>query len=838
MAGRTVSAMMESEPPEDKGETTLAAGGLAAPVRVSLDRWGVPLIEAEGEADLFYGLGWMHARDRRFQMELLRMDSLGRLRELIGPTNNETILRLEMFSRAIGFREEAERNLAALSARDRAVMESYVAGVNACTARERIPFEFKVLGYRPDAWGAVDVLAIMEMVSFGFCKNWETELARLEIMDYQLATGSTARRALSLWPVRVDWPPHLIGKKPAVDPFAGVPEVAPELLSYLEEHARASRRTAGKGAPGTPAAGPRDADPAASIAKNLEGILDFSSFASNNWAVDGSWTGTGRAALAMDPHMPHSLPPLTYLARLRLRGAEGNYEVTGASLAGLPAIPFGTNGSVAWGPTSNWADITDLYVEKPAEGEADSYLTPEGAAAFRLKEVEFLVRMEDGSFRRESRKIRSTRHGVLVNDFVDRLPGDFPLVALKKPSTFGTSMDSLSKLYRSGNVTEARKALSGFTAMIGHWALADAGGNIGYAAAVPLPDRKGWLGTFPVPGWTNAYEWGDFIPEDRLPWVENPPEHFLGTANNQVVQPESTGYPINFEGEKPLRIERIVERLAGGNDGRPVSEQMRELQMDGKDMSYIRLRPFLRRVLEPLAEEKDTLLSRAAVVLLDWNGEVRPQSVAPSLYSGWVSTAFAVAMRDEVAPVTLAYLQGHFNTDALIFPILEDADHPAWDDRGTAEKEEALSVARDAFRQTVAALRARHGGDIAQWTWTRVAPFVIKHTFGDIGVMGRLNRGPLPDRGDTATVNMHRYSRQNAAYSPVLHGPALRFTMDFADPASSRMSIPGGQSGRPGSPHYDDILPLYLKGDGIPVAMDPEELRRTARFRILLQPAP
>lgn len=841
LAGRTVSAMMEPQPQEEQGEAALQVQGLTAPVRISLDRWGVPLIEAETEADLFYGLGWMHARDRRFQMELLRMDALGRLRELIGPTNNDTILRLEMFSRALGFREEAERNLAALPGRDRAVLEAYAAAANACTAMEMPPFEFRVLGYMPEPWTAVDVLAIMEMVSFGFCKNWEAELSRLEIMTYQLRTGTTAQRALSLWPARVDWPPHLIGEKPAVDPYAGIPEVAPELLSYLQEFARGAVKSVR--APETEARASSEAeavaspDPAESIARALEGALDFSSFASNNWAVSGKWTGTGKAAFAMDPHMPHSLPPLTYLARLRLRGAEGGYDAAGASLAGLPAIPFGTNGSVAWGPTSNWADITDLYVEKPGDGP-DSYLTPGGSEAFQVKDAEFLIRMDDGRFRRESRRIRATRHGVLVNDMVDRLPGDFPLVALKRPSTFGTSIASLSRLYRSTDVGQAREALSGFTAMVGHWALADAGGNIAYASAVPLPVRVGFLGTFPVPGWTGTYEWSGFVPVERLPWIENPPAGFLATANNQVVQPESTGYPINFEGEKPFRISRIVERLSEGSDGHGIGQQMRALQNDGKDMSFLRLQPFLREVLEPLETGSDATLARAALVLLDWNGVVRPQSAAPSLYSGWVSAAFSLAMRDEAPPGTLRYLQGHFNTDALIFPILENPDHPAWDDRGTKGTEDALSVAREAFREAVRALGRRHGGDVSGWTWQKVAPFYLRHAFGENRIMDRLNRGPLPTRGDTATVNMHRYSRVDPAFSPIQHGPALRLVVDFTDPASSRMSIPGGQSGRAGSPHYDDILPLYLKGDGIPVVVDPEELRKASCLRILLRPAP
>jgi penicillin G amidase len=191
-----------------------------------------------------------------------------------------------------------------------------------------------------------------------------------------------------------------------------------------------------------------------------------------------------------------------------------------------------------------------------------------------------------------------------------------------------------------------------------------------------------------------------------------------------------------------------------------------------------------------------------------------------------------------VAPQTLRYLQGHFNSDPLIFSILEDPDHPAWDNRETPEREDALSVGRLAFRLSVEDLRQRYGREPDSWSWQKTAPFVLKHTFGDIQIMGYLNRGPLPTRGTGATVFMHRFSRQDAAFSPIQHGSVLRLVVDFGNPASSLMSIPGGQSGNPGSPHYDDLLPLYLAGEGIPVLADPELLARAARVRLILHPTP
>ncbi len=807
---------------------TVRVTGVSGPVTILLDRHGIPHISAGSEADAAFAMGYMHARDRRFQMELLRMDALGRLRELLGSRVPPAVLRLELFSRALGFAREARDVLDNFPAEDQRILAAYADGVNAATAYEPEPLELHLLGYEPQPWTAADSLAILQTISFGFCKDWEQELVRLEIVVHQLRQGSTIDHALGIWPPRFDFPPHLIGVKPAKDPFAAIAPMAPELASSLLENLSASL------APVSPLVPPAATDP-------LSRALDLR-FLSNNWAVSGTWTGTGKSAFAIDPHMPSSLPPLPYIVAVQLDSAsEGSYHIIGASFPGLPAVPFGTNGAVAWGPTSNWADVTDLYVEKPAPGRPGFYQTEDGDRPFGSREEVFLIR-HGKYFTEEKRTIRSTRHGVLVNDFVDRLPRGFPLVALARAPTVGSSsLRSIRLLYRAATVKEARTALQGFTAMVGHWVLADAQGNIGYASPVNLPLRRNSLGTVPVPGWNGKYDWKEFVAAADLPGIENPPQGFIATANNQVVQPESTGYPINFEGDVPFRVQRIISRLGLGRSGSAIAAQMSILQTDGMDTSFPAVEPLIEEALTPLAEvpggRGSAPLASAARVLLEWDGSTDPDSPAPTLYQSLLTSLLDLLLSEEMSPETLGFLRFYFNSDPLLFGMLADRSNPVWKDRSDRHGEEPADVVAHAFKLSVAALQKRYGNRVSAWTWRRAAPVTLAHPLGGIPGFRWLNRSGIAPRGTASSIWIHKYDRVDPARFPVLYGPGLRLVVDFNDLPGSLISIPGGESGRPGTRHYADILPLFEKGEGVSLDMDPDAVAADTEERLVLAPA-
>lgn len=785
---------------------------------VFVDRYGIPHIDAPTLGSAYYALGYLHGRDRRFQLEMLRLTAAGRLREMFG-SRDEILTQLDIQGRTLDFKGAGLAMAAASSRREREWMQAYADGINAATAREKPAMEFGLVGWKPEPWTPADSAAIMAMVSFGLCKNWHLELGRLELMLHQLRTGGSIERALRIWPPRYDLPPHMIGRKPSRDPFADVPAVAPELRAFLVEWARRI--------------GPPAPDAESAPDRRSGSAWGKSGGRSNNWALDGTWTGTGKGALSSDPHMPLSLPPLGYLAHLRCR--EPAFAVIGGGFPGMPVIAFGTNGKVAWGVTANWGDVTDIYVEKPVPGDPGKYLYRGHAEPFAVRLETFKIRQEDGTYREERRKVRSSRHGVLLNDVVARLGPDFPPVALAWSRRNDLSMEAVLRLYRSRSVAEAKDAVVGMAAVVGHYVLADDSGHIGYLQPMPLPRREGFLGTVPVPGWTGGYEWRGLIPQERIPALFDPPSGFLATANQQTVQPESTGFPLNLEGDIHHRYLRISRVLGAGRGSRSPIEVNRALELDGVDLGWEQLRPVFGPALEKVAAGEDSV-ARAARTLLDWDGTCRPRDVGPTLFHSLCAMLLRRLLEDEMAHETVEFVLEHFNIEPFVYGVLGTPDNPAWDDRRTPERETAGEVVAAVFAETVRALEHRYGRRQDRWWWRRAAPLIYEHPFGRVPALAPLvNRGPFPTRGAGNTVFKHQFMRNDLTRFPVRYGPVLRINVDLADLEGSMMSVPGGQSGRPGSPHYDDLLPLYLEGRGASMRMDFEAIAEDAVEKLVIR---
>ena len=400
------------------------------------------------------------------------------------------------------------------------------------------------------------------------------------------------------------------------------------------------------------------------------------------------------------------------------------------------------------------------------------------------------------------------------------------------------SFRSIRALYRATTVHEARAALEGFTAMVGHWVLADADGHIGYAAPMNLPAAENVARDGSRPGLERKIRVGRSCSPRHASRVEDPAQGFIATANNQVVQPDSTGFPINFEGDVPFRVQRINSRLGLGRSGPDVAAQMSLLQTDGMDNSFQSVRPLLESGIASLAESsdpKDELVASAARTLLGWDGETDPDSPAPTLYQSLLTTLMRTLLSGEVRSSTLSFLQFYFNSDPLLFGMLADQSNPVWKDRSVARGEDPPSVVAGAFRSSVAALAKKYGGRLSAWTWRRAAPVTLSHPLGAIPGFRFLNRGGIAPRGTASSLWIHKYDRRDPARFTVLYGPGLRLIVDFNDLPGSLISIPGGESGRPESRHYADLLPLFEKGQGTGLLLDPADVV-DAEERLLLAP--
>ena len=720
----------------------LATAGLSAPVEVLIDRSGVPHLYAAGARDLLFAQGYVHARDRLWQMELNRRIARGTLAELFGAP----VLEADRFFRRLGFARDAVRDLERLSPEARALLEAYSAGVNAYAARHRRPLEFTLLRAHPKPWQPADSLAFGRYMSWTQTSNWETELIRARLLD-----RLPAERVAALEPG---------------DPATGVP----------------------KGA-GLPALDAREAARAFAPLSGLHGG------ASNNWVVSASRSSTGRPLLANDPHLYPRIPASWYVVHLN----GGGFDVAGASLPGLPGVIIGHNARVAWGVTAGMTDGEDLFLEQADPKAPGGVRSPDGSPQPTVVREAIVVR---GRREPVEDDVVITRHGPLLNGTLD-LPAAGPPIALRSVlQDWPNPVEALLRLNQATDWTTFRSALADWAFPCLNFVYADVEGNIGYKLAGRVPIRAKGDGYAPVPGWTGEYEWTGYVPFDELPEAFNPPDGVFATANSRPAAPSAHFLARDWIDDSRWR--RIIELL----HSRP-----RHSLADFQDMQADLISLPARTISAHLESDPsdDPQVRKAAAYLTAWNGRLSAESVAASLYEAF-RLELLEALNPDLEPRLLHWVQGR-GVDPLIAPV------SAFWFRGSSElighlEHADRAVVRRAFAAAVARLRRELGDDLDQWQWGRLHQITFAHPIG-VGVPAldralRLSRGPFPLGGDADTVAQAGVDPWHP-FSANAFTVSYRQLFDVGDWDAARFILPTGQSGHPGSPHYDDLLEAWRK---------------------------
>jgi penicillin amidase len=572
----------------------LAIPSLSAPVAIRLDSLGIPRIRAETERDAAVALGYLHARDRMFQMEAMRRGAAGRLAELGGPA----ALRLDRFTRTLGLLPRAEADLAALDPGSRDMLEAYAEGVNALIAkRGRLAApEFLVLG-EPEPWRPEHSLLWGKVMGLWLSGNWRRELERAA-----LDAALPPEKVEDLWPR---------------EGSAGRPDVA-----------------------GLP--------PASQLARLLEAIPVFGedaplpTSASNAWAVAAARSSTGAPLLASDPHLGFNAPVLWYLARIDL--PQGQFRV-GATAPGVPGIVIGRNQSVAWGFTTTHSDTQDVFVERLSG--PDAYDTPEGPRPFTVREERIAVR---GREEAEVLRVRETRHGPVISGLDPSVPeqdGFVLAVAMANLAPQDTTAAALVALNRATSVAEIRAAGALFTSPPQTLLAAGTEGRIAQYLVGRTPIRAGGDGTTPAPGWDGSRDWTGFVPFDAMPHVEDPESGLLANAN---ARPSPPDHPV-FLGRDwfgDWRLRRIRELLAARPQHDPAG--FAAMQNDVVSLLARDILPVLRAVPLPAGEGAARTATVAQALLRDWNGEMRPELPQPLIHHAWLRQFKRLALEAGGAP--------------------------------------------------------------------------------------------------------------------------------------------------------------------------------------------
>jgi penicillin amidase len=780
-------------------------------VEVIFDRAGIPHITANSDLDAFRALGFVMAQDRMVQMQTMLRLATGRLAEAIGVMGVD----MDRFMRTIGLHRIASELAEALDPESRAALAAYCDGVNAFIARggARLPFEFMFLKGRPQPWTHSDCLALGLLTTWLLDSFWLADLMR-----EKLIRSIGLERALELLPETAPYnnPPVKVE-----GPGPGAPTLEPgEEIDWGF-----------------------DSEPAGGVwLTGVGGLAARSVFGSNNWALSGERTTTGKPILCGDPHIQHNAPGMLYLCHL----TTPDMDIIGAGFPGLPVIPYGHNGYCGWTATSLCPDTQDLYVETFESEDSDRYLFEGEWRDAEVYEEEVKVRF--GKDRRL--RILVTNHGSVI-----KRKGRKGL-ALKWVSQ-DTSLDSLNamlKQNRARSWDEFVGVMENFVGPALSQVYADVDGNIGYMAAVKVPLRAAGDGSIPYHGEKGDCEWEGYVPFEDMPRALNPDEGFITTANSKIV---SEGYPhlITRAWEAPYRNGRISEMLRAKDKWSP--DDMPVIHADtftypGRTFAELAARA----LATPAADAMTPAALEAARRLAAWDHQARAESVATTVYFYAWHHLGETLLRHRLGSTLYAEYKCSWTSVSLALENVISSADPFWLAPGV-DSYEAAAV--DAIEKAVAEIAEVYGtSDQSAWKWGRVHYLTCQNLLGLFWPLDKIfNVGPVPRDGEGDTVNASPPSSEcltqllargtmggctemailpdcesHAAYA----GPVLRMIIDFSDLDNSRAVLDVGQSGHRLSPHYKDHFPVWCKVEYLPLPYSRQKVMEQAASTLRLRP--
>lgn len=738
--------------------------GLQKPVEVLRDAWGVPHIYAKNQHDLFFAQGFVAAQDRLFQIDLWRRSARGETAAAVGPSAVEA----DRFARLIRYRGDLDAEWAIYSPDARAIAVAFTDGINACIAflGERLPLEFQLAGFRPGKWQPEDCLGRMSGITM--VRNFRQEVSRARLVA---AVGIEKARWLS----------------PA-DPVRDYSAAEGLDLSGIDARILAGYEAATK---------------LLSFDRGPQG--------SNNWAIDGTLSRSGKPLMASDPHRALTLPALRYLVHLHAPG----WNVIGGGEPALPGVALGHNEHVAWGFTIVGNDQADLYVEETHPEDPTRYRVGREWLEMEVVREEIEVR---GAANPQAVELRFTRHGpVLFQD--DKVRRAYVLRWVGALPGGAAYMGSLA-LDRARNAAEFVKAIDAWRLPSENIVYADVNGNIGWLAAAQTPLRPGWDGLLPVPGADDKYPWQGFLPYAELPQVANPPERFVATANHNIL-PRGYAKQIAYEWAPPYRHERIRQRLQGQSQFG--LEEMQSIQHDDTSLAGQRLAKLAQHVVA------DTPPLQAAVNLLrNWGGSLPIDSQAGAVYGVWLQELQAGLYKPHL-PESMKDIP--LENVPVVLAALENPEEKWFGPKPQAGRDRLL---KDALASAIGRLEKQFGANPSQWRWGRLHTARFPHPLASLGepYAKAFNLGPVPRPGDGLAPNA---TRHNLKFEQV-NGATYRHIFDLADWDRGLATSAPGQSGQPGSPHYADLLPLWAEGKYFPLVYSREKVEAHAKHRLELKP--
>ena len=753
--------------------TTIRLPELGAAVEVCRDRWGIPHIRAENEADLFFAQGFATAQDRLWHMDFDRYQALGRWSEFAGASGIER----DRLLRTAGMGRTAKLDYQLASPAAKSMVDAYTAGVNAFLDTTRtLPIEYKLLDARPERWENWHCLAVYKM------RNTLLGTFEPKLFMTRLAIALGGERAASL--IKGYPAGHLLTVPPGAV-YEGPP------LDGLEELTRAAEEV---------------------------NWLNETEFGSNAWSISGVRTSSGLPLVAGDSHRALDTPSVYYQVHLSCP----EFSAIGHSVPGMPgALHFCHNEHVAWGMTYGSADTQDLFIEQFREGDdGREYLFKDEWLEAEVLNETIEVR-GGGSIELE---VTTTHHGpVIAGDSATGVG-----VAISDPGLIDGSrwVDAALDAMKSRSVAELHEAFRGWTDRVNNYAVADVDGNFGYIHAGKIPVRGEANGWRAVPGWTGEYEWDGYIPHDDLPKAFNPETGYAVTCNQRVAGHDYPYYVgLCFTPEH--RARRVQAGILGLEAGSATVDDMALIHAD-RISEPARIFTEALIEIEPLDADSEAALA----LMREWDYGMDRDLAQPLIYaktrahvvrrivehllgdfaSEVLSEAAgsATVLRQIVEQMTL----GLERYDASMLP-----PDTGWDELLTSSLSRAVGELRDSL-----------GEDMSQWRWGRLHRTAPRHPLSEVfpEAAEHLDPPSVETHGDGDTPLAGGYGLQDEFVATSMS--VNRYIHDPSDWRRSRWIVPLGASGHPGSAHYADQAEVWANVEYIPQLWDWEEIRREAEL--------
>ena len=749
-----------SKQPLRSGEVSLA--NLQAPVNVRFDERGVPHIQAQNEIDMYRTLGYVHAQDRLFQMEMVRRLARGELAAILGPK----LLDSDRLFRTLGIRAHADAYVAKMDHNTLAskALTAYLDGINQYQNTHPAPLEFDILGIPKRAFTAADTLSVAGYMAYSFAAAFRTEPVLTYVRD-QLGIDYLKVFDLAWHPEGVV-PPVLLD-----DDWRDL-----NRLAHISQQALTD-----------------------------SGLAQFEG--SNAWAVSGSRTASGKPLLAGDPHIGFAVPSVWYEAHLSYPG----FELYGHHQALNPLASLGHNLDFGWSITMFQNDDIDLIAEK---------LNPDNnnQVWYQGRWIELQSRSEQIEVKGEAPvtlTLRRSPHGPIINDALATLAGED---AGKTPiamwwaflETENPILDAFYQLNRADTLAKARAASQKIHAPGLNIVWANASGDIGWWAAAKLPLRPSGVDpAFILDGSSFEADKLGFVSFTDNPQEENPTRGYIVSANYQPVPDSGIEVPGYYN--LPARGIRLEQRLAD-NSVQWDLQNSQALQLDtGSGYAQRLLKPLLPIIKATASNDEQALVN----LLINWDGEHNLNDIAPTIFNQFVYQLSYEAMRDEMGQRFFGTLIRTRVIDFALPRLAEESDSPWWDNRDTTAIEDREETVNVAWQASIKHLQSTLGANTANWKWGAAHTLTHQHPLGQKKPLDKLfNVGQFAAPGGHETPNNLSHKLGPAPW-PVAYGPSTRRLIDFSDPSQSLGINPVGQSGVLFDQHYQDQAERYINGQYI-----------------------